>query len=109
MAGLAHIARTLPIAILAWRVWILFRRFRTLHAVSPESAVPLSELKVRNSWIFRRFLGRGVIRQVGEDRYYLDLDQHRQWVKVRRLRLSIVIAVIGAVGLVLWFTGVIGR
>ncbi|HKI01523.1 MAG TPA: hypothetical protein VKK31_06045 [Thermoanaerobaculia bacterium] len=108
MAGLPSLSPALPVAILAWRIRALLRRFETLHAVSPDSAVSLDELNVRNSVIFRRFVKRGVIGKVGEDRYYLDRDRQQEWMKVRRKRAVVVVTVIGVIVFFLWRTGALG-
>ena len=108
MAVLPSLSPALPVAILAWRIRAMLRRFETLHAVSPDSAVSLDELSFRNSVIFRRFVKRGVIQKVGEDRYYLDRDQQREWMKIRRKRAVVVLVVIGVIFFFLWRTGALG-
>ena len=72
----------------------LMRRFRDAKATSPNAATTLVEVGCRNSWTFRRLAARGVFIETDNDRYYMDEEAARSFVKRRRRVIFIFLAVV---------------
>lgn len=60
------------------------RRLRDADAFSADRAVTLGDIRMRRSLVFRGLLRRGVVRQAGEGRYYLDRERTDAFLERRR-------------------------
>lgn len=67
--------------------------FRAAGAVSPASARTLDELGVRETWIFRRMVERGVFQQSADGRWYLDEPAAGTFIRHRRRRILVFLAI----------------
>lgn len=79
----------------------MIRRFRDVGAISPDSARGLAEVGVRDSWVFRRLVSRGVFVHVGSDNYYMDENAADAFVHYRRTRALILVA-LAVLAFVIW-------
>ncbi len=79
----------------------LMRTFRDAGAVSPDTARSVQELGVRNSWVFRRLVSRGVFILVGTERYYMDEQIAEAFVGQRRTRALVITALV-LLAFVIW-------
>ncbi len=91
-------------AVIVMRVKRIFSFLRERQATSAESAVAESQVPYSDRWYYRRLVGRGVIKKVG-DRCYLDETLARSYLRERQQRafvfLVVMILVFGACWL-LW-------
>ena len=71
--------------------------FRTAGATSPEGATTAVALRVHQGLAFRILRRRGVLREAGAERFYLD---EAQWADHRSTRRKIALAIVGTVLLV---------
>lgn len=83
----------------------MVNRLRMAGAVNPQQARALEELGIARGVILRRLRERAVIREAGQDRFYLD---EPSWEAVRRGRRR-AISIIGVIALVLLFAVLFGR
>ena len=79
----------------------IIRRLRDLGAVSPETAVPLEQLRYGQSWIFRRLMARGVIVETKAG-YYLDEAAAERFIANRWARMLIITAVLLVIALLVF-------
>jgi hypothetical protein len=70
------------------------RRFREAGATDPQHATPLSTLGVRNSFLFRRMVKRGVFVRFGDEAYYMDPAAAAEFVSRRRRVALFLVALI---------------
>lgn len=92
-------------AVILARERRMVNRLRAAGAVTPEQARTLEELGISRGVIFRRLRERAVVRQAGQDRFYLD---EPSWEAVRRGRRR-AIHVLGVIALVLLFAVLFAR
>jgi hypothetical protein len=71
------------------------RKFTTAGAVAPDSAKALREVGVRDSRIFRRLIGHGVLVEAEPGRFYLDPSASTTFRQRRRQQALVLLAVIG--------------
>ena len=64
------------------------RRFADAGATAPEHAVTLEELRLRDSWIFRRMVARAVFQPVS-NRWWMDADNADRFRDARKKRILI--------------------
>ncbi len=79
-------------AIIHVRVKRVFAYLRDQGALSPESAVPESDVPYHGKWYVRRLVSRGVVRKNG-DRWYLDEESARRYLRDRWIRAVIFICI----------------
>jgi hypothetical protein len=97
MKGLLQLLSALPLAVMAWKMWRMFGRFREAGAIAPESARLLGELNLEPSRTLARLQRRGLIRELPDGRYYLDEVAYERWDRRRRLILVVVLSLIAVV------------
>jgi hypothetical protein len=88
-------------AVIAVRIKRIFSFLREQRAVSPESAIPESEVPYSDRWYYRRLVDYGAVRRTG-DRCYLDEALAQSYIREWRKRgvLFVVLTVLAAC--VLW-------
>lgn len=91
----------IPIAIIAKRNSII-RHFTKAAAYTPETAQTLEALNLTSSHIFRRMLKDGVLKEVPENRFYLDQTANAEFHRRTRLGVAVALGVVAViVGVVL--------
>lgn len=70
------------------------RVFQERGATTPPNARSLEELGLRNSWIFRRMVSRGVFLTSANDRWFMSEAAADNFVRRRRRNLIGIVAVI---------------
>ena len=60
------------------------RSFRRAGADAPQSARTLEDLHLRDSWIFRRMVGRGIFVPADQDRWYISESAAENFLRARR-------------------------
>ena len=90
----------LIIAVIAGQRRKVLRAFEAAGATSPDAARSADELKIRYRRRLRELVQAGVLRPVGEDRYYLDLAARAEWDRRRQRTAVIALAVVLALSLV---------
>jgi len=79
------------------------RAFDAARALDSKSAKPLSEIGVRNSFLFQRMVRRDVFVAAAAGAYYMDRAAAERFRRSRRLRVIIgTIAVLGVGILFAW-------
>ena len=71
-------------AIVFQRMNRYVRLLQSAGAVSPDLAVTVVELGIRESHIFRRLVNRGILVRTGDGRYYVDEEANYRWIERRR-------------------------
>jgi len=105
MHGLASLAPLVVILVVAWRLRVLIRAFKRIGALSPDSAVPATNLNVRRGALFRRLVRRRIIIESPGDRYYLDEARYDTWRSTRRTRALILLAALTVLIAIAWLAG----
>ncbi len=72
-------------AVIILRIKKVFSFLRERRAVSPESAIPESEVPYSDRWYYRRVVAYGAVKRVG-DRCYLDEALAQAYLRARRKR-----------------------
>jgi hypothetical protein len=67
----------------------LMRKFVEHHATSSATAEKLEDLDCRQGWIFRRMVARGVFVLVGDDRFYMDENASREFIRRRKIKIAV--------------------
>ncbi|MDW7680211.1 MAG: hypothetical protein SCK70_06580, partial [bacterium] len=82
---------TIPIIIIYHLIifWIFFqlryiRKFKKQKAFNAGASKTLSQIGVKDSWIFKQLVNKGVIIPVKESRYYMDEAKAVEYSKKRR-------------------------
>lgn len=88
-------------AVIVIRIKRIFSFLRERRAISPESAVAESQVPYSDRWYYRRLVGRGVIKKVG-DRCYLDETLAQSYFRERRKRAFIFLAIVIVVLFACW-------
>ena len=70
----------------------VLRAFRDAGATSADSARTLEELGLRESSIFRSFVGRNVVHRTEDGRYWMAEGAAEEFLALRRRRLWIAVA-----------------
>lgn len=78
------------------------RAFHAAGATSPDSARTLADLHLRNSWVFRRMVARGVISRTADGRFYLDQAAADRFLRSRRTRVLLFVALAVVVAIIAW-------
>ena len=95
-------------AVIAVKRKRLVRRFYEAGATDQDHAVTLESLGERRSWIFDQMLHHGVFSDIGDGRFFMDVELADQFLRERRFRaLSIagyLLLLFGA----LWLVGLLG-
>jgi hypothetical protein len=82
----------------------ILRAFEQHDATDPERARTPDEVGCRDSLVFRSLVRRGVLREAGGGRYYLDLESaSRLRARQRAMALIAVLAIVTLVILMRWF------
>lgn len=83
-------------AVIILRIKKVFWFLRERQAVSPESAIPESEVPYSDRWYYRRLIEYGAVKRIG-DRCYLDDTLAQQYLADRRRRglIFTTLAVVG--------------
>ncbi len=79
-------------AVIILRIKKVFSFLRERRAVSPESAVPESEVPYSDRWYYRRVVAFGAVKRVG-DRCYLDEALAQAYLRARRKRGLVFVAI----------------
>jgi hypothetical protein len=79
-------------AVIILRIKRVVSFLRERRAVSPESAVPESEVPYSDRWYYRRLVAYGAVRKVG-NRCYLDEARVQAYFRDRRKRALIFVAI----------------
>lgn len=77
------------------------RRFRNSNATIPENAILLGDLGIRNSWLFRRMVRRGVFIETEPGRFYMDESGAKAFVALRIRKALLATAILTVVALLL--------
>ena len=80
-------------AVIGIRIKRIFAFLRQRQAASPESAIPESEVPYSDRWYYSRLVKYGAVKRVG-DRCYLDEDLADSYLKDRRRRALISLALV---------------
>lgn len=79
-------------AVIVLRIKKVFSFLRERRAVSPESAIPESEVPCSDRWYYRRVVAHGAVKRIG-DRCYLDETLALAYLKERRRRGLVLMAI----------------
>ncbi len=79
-------------AVISIRIKRVFALLRAQGALSPESAVPESDVPYSKKWYFRRLVSQGAVRRIG-DMCYLDEACAQEYLRARRTRALVFLAV----------------
>jgi len=88
-------------AVIILRIKRAFAFLRERRAVSPESAVPESEVPHSDRWYYRRVVAHGAIKRIG-DRCYLDETLAQAYLRARRKRGLLFVAIVVLAFCVFW-------
>ncbi len=88
-------------AVVILRLKRVFAFLREQRAVSPESAIPESEVPYSDRWYYRRVVAYGAVKRVG-DRCYLDETRAQAYLRSRRKRGLVFAAIAILVFCVFW-------
>lgn len=80
-------------AVVIMRQNQILRSLSDARAVSPDAARRLNEIGLRESWILRRLEARGVVHALPDGRRWLDVAAAQAFVKMRRRRMLIALAI----------------
>ncbi|MCK6483041.1 MAG: hypothetical protein HUU22_15715 [Phycisphaerae bacterium] len=92
-----------PAAMIIRRQNQYMRVFQERGATTPRNAQSLEELGLRNSWIFRRMVSRGVFLTSAGDRWFMSEAEADSFVRRRRWKLIGVVAVLLIIFCIYWF------
>ena len=70
------------------------KRFQEAGAVSPESAVDLTQVGCRDSRLFRKLVSRGIFKPASQGKYYIDIDAANEFRENRLQRALIALLII---------------
>jgi hypothetical protein len=101
---LAQIALPVMLLLLAWRVRQTASRFRDAGAIAPEQAKALPDLGLRPGRAIRLLIRRGVLVDVGSERYYFDVSAYERGRRRRRILLLWLLGALALLWLVLTLT-----
>lgn len=87
-------------AVTAIRRKKLIRRFGEKGATCPERAIAFAEVGMRHSWVFDQMVDRGVLVNVGGDRFYLNEQAAQAFLAAQRRRAWTIAAILLIVFLV---------
>lgn len=79
-------------AVIILRIKKVFSFLRERRAVSPESAIPESEVPYSDRWYYGRVAAYGAVKRVG-DRCYLDEALAQAYLRARRKRGLVFVAI----------------
>lgn len=65
----------------------MMRRFRDAEALDPDSAQRPEDIGVRNSWVFRKMVERGVFVEGADGLFHIDDQKAAEFVRQRQLRI----------------------
>jgi len=88
-------------AVIAAKQNRYIRRFEERDVTDPGVAQTLTDLGCSESVVFRRLVSRGVIRETGDGRFYLDLEAAHDFRKRRRAMMLLALFIVGTVIIVL--------
>jgi hypothetical protein len=80
-------------AVIAIRVRRIFAFLRARQAVSPERAIPESEVPYSDRWYFRRLVRAGAVKRT-DSGCYLDEAAAQAHRRARRIRALVLLAVV---------------
>lgn len=100
-APIAPFVVLLIIAAVAAQRRKVLRAFEAAGATSPDAARTADDLKIRYRRRLRELVQAGVLRPVGEDRYYLDTAAREDWDRRRQRTAVIALAAVVALSLVI--------
>jgi hypothetical protein len=83
------------------------RRFKEAGAVSPETAVELDQIGLRDSRVFRRMVDRDVFKTTVQGKYYMDVDAAEEYRKRRRERALTALLIVLAIAAVVIYLSTI--
>ena len=104
LKALAQLGPALVLLLLTWRIRQTVARFRAAGVTALEHARFLSDLDIRHGRAIRLLELRGVLVEVGSERYYFDAAAYERWRKRRRVILAVVLGVVVIFGIVLTLT-----
>jgi len=79
----------------------ILNAFKKNDALSPDRAKTKAELHIRSRWIFNNLVSKGVIRQVSGDRYYVDLQAQKRYLRRRNTALVVVTCTVVTIAIIL--------
>jgi|GEM_PF-1478507 len=100
MQLLLRLLYVLPLLVIAWKIRRMVSRFREVGATSPATSRSLANLGLDPSHILRRLERRGIVRELPDERYYLDESAYERWTQRRRLILAVILSIMALVALV---------
>lgn len=84
---------TVPIVIIA-QTKKYIRIFKDADAITPHSAILPREHGIRNNLVFKKLVRQGILVEVGNERYYLDLVKELEIKKQRHTMIMIFLGII---------------
>ena len=84
---------TVPIVIMA-QTKKYIRIFKDADAITPHSAIIPREHGIRNNLVFNKLVRQGILVEVGNERYYLDLVKELEIKKQRHTMIMIFLGII---------------
>lgn len=81
----------------------ILNAFKKNDALSPETAKTKAELCIRSRWIFNNLVSKGVIKKVSGDRYYVDLQAQKRYLRRRNTALVVVTSTVITIAIILAF------
>jgi hypothetical protein len=81
----------------------ILKTFKKNDALSPERAKTKAEMHIRSRLIFNKLVSKGVIKQVSGDRYYVDLQVERRYLRRRNTILVVVIGTVITIAIIAAF------
>jgi hypothetical protein len=82
------------VAIIVVRTKKIINTFKQAGATTPRNAKTTGELGIRGHMIFRKLVRREVLKEASPERYYLNEENLEIYLRDRRLRVFIVLAII---------------
>jgi hypothetical protein len=79
----------------------ILNAFKKNNALSPDRAKTKAELHIRSRWIFNKLVSKGVIKQVSGDRYYVDLQAQKRYLRRRNIALVVVTSAVITIAIIL--------
>jgi hypothetical protein len=96
-------------AIVAAQFRKIVRSFQTREAFSSSTARTKEELGVRQNFIFRRLVRKGVIIESGNDKFHLDRNRLDQYLQMRRKIVQFILLAIALALLIAYFSGALSN
>jgi hypothetical protein len=81
-------------AFIAIQLKKIISAFQQRELFYPEKAVSPEELGLRQNLMFRRLVGRGVLKEASPGRFYLDREKLEEFNALRRKKIFIVMGII---------------